>query len=43
MDEFEVGAGFWTGGEGAERGEDGCIFVDVCSGYSDQQSCITAS
>ena len=43
MDELEVGAGFWTGREGGECGEDGYIFIDLCSGVSKEQSCVVAS
>ena len=35
--ESEVGAGFWTRREGGQCDEYGGIFVDFCSGYSDQQ------
>lgn len=35
--ELEVGAGFWARRDGGECDEYGGIFIDFCSGYSDQQ------
>lgn len=40
MDELELGASFWAGREGGECDEDGCIFVNFCSGHGNQQSAL---